>query len=146
MPKPSRYRVRNPEKYKGNSDHVVCRSSWERWVCVHCDTNPDIVEWASEEIVIPYSNPITKKNHRYFPDFYIKYKDGTQKIIEVKPDHQTKKPKASKKKTKAAVNQTVTFFVNNLKWKAASKFCERNNYKFEIWTENTLHDMGARGL
>ena len=56
---------------------------------VYCDNNPNILEWGSEEIIIPYKSPLDKKVHRYFPDFFIKYKNSSGKIIreiiEVKP-------------------------------------------------------------
>ena len=56
---------------------------------VYCDLNENILEWGSEEIVIPYRSPIDNRIHRYFPDFYVKLKETTGKIkkyiIEVKP-------------------------------------------------------------
>jgi hypothetical protein len=38
------------------------------------DKDPSIVEWSSEEHVIPYRSPIDNRMHRYFVDFYIKKK------------------------------------------------------------------------
>ena len=56
---------------------------------VYLDTNPNIMEWKSEEFCIAYNNPITGGMSRYFPDFWIKYRNNnniiTQKVIEVKP-------------------------------------------------------------
>ena len=46
---------------------------------VYCDNNPNILEWGSEEIIIPYKSPFLKKVHRYFPDFFIKYKNSSEK-------------------------------------------------------------------
>ena len=42
---------------------------------VYCDKNDNILEWASEEIAIPYRSPIDNRVHRYFPDFYMKVKE-----------------------------------------------------------------------
>ena len=61
---------------------------------VYCDKNDNILEWASEEIAIPYRSPVDNRVHRYFPDFYMKVKERGGKIkryvIEVKPAKQTK--------------------------------------------------------
>ena len=55
---------------------------------VFCDNNPSIIEWGSEEVIIPYRAP-DGRVRRYFPDFYIKVKEKTGKltkyIIEIKP-------------------------------------------------------------
>ena len=41
---------------------------------IYCDTNNSVLEWGSEEIIIPYLSPWDCRIHRYFPDFYIKIK------------------------------------------------------------------------
>ena len=41
---------------------------------VFCDNNPSILQWGSEEIIIPYRAP-DGKLRRYFPDFYIKVRE-----------------------------------------------------------------------
>jgi hypothetical protein len=41
---------------------------------VYCDSSASIIEWGSEEIIIPYLSPWDGKKHRYYPDFYIKVK------------------------------------------------------------------------
>ena len=56
---------------------------------IYCDTNEKILEWGSEEIIVPYRSPVDNRYHRYFPDFYVKVKDKNGKIkkmiIEIKP-------------------------------------------------------------
>ena len=47
------YNPTNPQKYKGNSSNIIYRSLWERKFMVYCDTNSFILEWGSEEIIIP---------------------------------------------------------------------------------------------
>ena len=69
-----RYIPKNPKKYKGDPSKVIYRSLWERRFMTYCDSSVSIVEWGSEEIIIPYLSPWDKKIHRYFPDFYIKTK------------------------------------------------------------------------
>ena len=62
-----KFRPTNRTKYKGDPDNIIYRSLWERQVMKDLDLNVNVVEWASEEIVIPYRSPIDGKMHRYFP-------------------------------------------------------------------------------
>ena len=110
----------------------------------YCDSNVSIIEWGSEEIIIPYLSPWDKKIHRYFPDFYIKTKQhdgGTKKfIIEVKPKAQCKPPPSQpKRKTKRWFNEVKTWGVNEAKWKYANEWCLDNNMEFKILTEDHLN-------
>ena len=81
-----KYIPSNPKKYKGNPSNVIYRSLWERKLMVYCDRNEKVLEWGSEEIIIPYISPWDGKKHRYFPDFYMKVKqaDGSVKRFIVK--------------------------------------------------------------
>jgi hypothetical protein len=112
---------------------------------VYCDNNPSILEWSSEEVVIPYYSPIDRKWHRYFVDFYIKYKDSNgnikKNLIEIKPSSQTKppnKPESSSKPTRRYLNEVMTWGVNQAKWKAAVEYCKDKNFEFKIITEKEL--------
>ena len=109
---------------------------------VFCDTNPSILEYASEEFFIPYLSPVDNRIHRYFPDFYIKVQkqDGsTEKIIiEVKPYKETMPPKVNKRKTQRYLTEVKTYAVNTAKWDAAKQFCEKKGFKFQILTEKEL--------
>ena len=75
-----KYRPSNPEKYRGDYTGIVYRSLWELKFMKYCDSNENILEWGSEEIVLPYVSPIDNRYHRYFPDFYIKVKERGGKI------------------------------------------------------------------
>ena len=87
-----RYIPSKPRKYKGDPSNIIYRSLWERKFMVYCDRNDSILEWGSEEIIIPYRSPLDGRMHRYFPDFYVKVKqkNGSVKkmLIEVKPKAQ----------------------------------------------------------
>ena len=91
-----RYTPQNPQKYRGNPRNVIYRSLWERKFMTYCDQSDSIVEWGSEEVIIPYISPWDGLVHRYFPDFYIKVKQHDNKvkkyIIEVKPKKQCSPP------------------------------------------------------
>lgn len=103
--------LKNPNKYVGDLDKITYRSMWERNVMRWCDESADVVEWASEEIAIPYINPLNGKRARYYPDFYMKMKDGSLKVVEIKPKKQTRPPIPPSRKTKR--------FIENL----GSRFC-----------------------
>jgi len=109
---------------------------------VYCDRNDSILEWGSEEIIIPYRSPLDGKIHRYFPDFYVKAKqsDGSVKkiIIEVKPKKQCKPPEIPKRKTKYFIAEVRTWGVNKAKWEAAIEFCNDRQMEFMILTEDHL--------
>ena len=137
-----RYRPSNPKKYKGDSSNITYRSLWERKFMVYCDNQTKILEWGSEEIVLPYRSPIDNKVHRYFPDFYIKVKESNGKIkryiIEIKPKKQTVEPKMKKKKTKGYIYEVYEYAKNQAKWKAAEEFCKDRMWEFKVLTEEEL--------
>jgi hypothetical protein len=138
----SKYHPSNPDKYKGNPNNIICRSSWERKFCKWCDVNDNIIEWASEEFFIPYISPIDKRIHRYYPDFIVKMKDKSGSIktyvIEVKPKRQTLPPVKKSRVTKSFIYEAKTYEVNKAKWKAAKEWCEDRLLEFKIITEDDL--------
>ena len=137
-----RFKPKNYKKYKGDPTNVFYRSLWERRFMVYCDNNPNILEWGSEEIIIPYKSPLDKKVHRYFPDFFIKYKNSSGKIIreiiEVKPKRHLSPPKEPKRKTKRYLGEVNTYIINQAKYKAAEEFCKDRKLGFRILTEEHL--------
>jgi len=132
------YRPTNPKKYAGDPTRIVYRSNWERKFMVYCDRNEDIIYWASEELAIPYVNPIDRKVHRYYPDFIIKTKKGKRYMIEIKPSAQTKKPRPKTKKSKAFMRESLEYIKNVAKWQAADTYCNDNGLEFKIFTEKEL--------
>jgi hypothetical protein len=137
-----RYNPKHPEKYKGDSNNVIYRSSWELKFMIYCDNNKNILEWGSEEIFIPYVSPVDGKKHRYFPDFYIKTLNKSNQVkkylVEVKPLYQVIGPEVNKRKTKRYINEVMTYAVNQAKWKAAKEFCLDHMWEFIILTEKEL--------
>jgi hypothetical protein len=136
-----KYKPKNPEKYKGNPENIIWRSTWEARVMKQLDENPNVLWWGSEELFIRYYNPIDNKIHRYFPDFVVKVKrkDETTMtyLLEVKPDVQTRPP-TQKKKTKRYLEESKTYIINQSKWKAASEFCKDHGWEFKVLTEKDL--------
>jgi hypothetical protein len=137
-----RYTPKNPKKYRGDYHNIIYRSLWERKFMVYCDNSDNILEWGSEEVIIPYLSPWDGKIHRYFPDFYIKVKQASGNIkkfiIEVKPKKQTRPPKPVTRKTKKWLNEIKTYSINDAKWKHAKEWCKDNDMEFKILTEEEL--------
>ena len=144
-----RFRPKNPNKYKGNPSNIIYRSLLERRFMVYLDNNPSILKWCSEEIIIPYVSPVDNRVHRYFPDFYMKYKnkDGVIKedLIEVKPFSQCSPPNPKKKLTKTGstskryLKEVQTYIVNEAKWKQAQNYCKDRNWYWRILTEKDIN-------
>jgi len=132
---------KNRSKYKGDSENVVYRSSWELRVMKWLDENPSVIWWASEELIIKYKSPIDQKIHRYFPDFIVrlKQKNGTEStvVIEIKPYKQTIKP-VQKRKTNRCLQEAATYAVNQEKWRAADLFCKEHGWQFKVLTEKDI--------
>lgn len=135
----TKYTPKNIQKYVGDHTKITCRSLWERNVCKFCDDHPSIMKWSFEEIAIPYISPIDNKMKNYYPDFLIEFiVNGNKKVwlIEVKPKKQTML------KENASKNEKYTWAVNNAKWDAAKRFCEKNNIEFKLLTERELFTNG----
>lgn len=147
-----RFKPKNPKKYKGNHTQIVWRSLWELKVMTYLDSHNDVLQWSSEEVIVPYINPIDGKPHRYFPDFVVtrKLNNGTIRtiMIEVKPAYQTKpatiKENATRRQHRRAVRNQMTYFVNKAKWEAAEAYCKAVGWQFQILTEKELGIKNGR--
>lgn len=136
------FKPRNPDKYIGQG-YPTYRSGWELKFFRWADTNDSILHWGSENIIVPYINPLDQKVHRYFVDNFIvfKDKDGNKKkfLIEIKPSKQVQKPEASNHKKKSTIlYEQTTWITNQAKWEAAKKWAEKKGYQFIILTEKEL--------
>jgi len=135
------YKPINRNKYKGSKDPVY-RSGWELKFFKFCDGNPNVLEWTSEGIIIPYVSPVDNKVHRYFVDNMVYIKEGEVKkryLIEIKPSKQTVPPTESKRKKKSTmIYEQVTYAQNRAKWAAAMDYAKKHNMEFKIITEKEL--------
>ena len=113
----------------------------------HLDTNPNVLEWQSEELFIPYIDPVTNRKRRYFPDFVATFimPDNTIQtmMIEVKPKKQTMEPKVKTKKTKQYIYEVTTWATNQAKWKYANAYCQDKGWYFKILTEDDIFGKKA---
>lgn len=145
-PKPRKWFPKNPEKYVGDVNNIVARSSYEIKFLNYCDDHPEILKYSSEELVIPYYSPVDNKMHRYFVDFLIAIRTQSGEIkryaVEIKPFFQTEPPKnrevSTKKQKKRLMEETMTFSVNQAKWNAAKEFCRKKGMDFIVLTEKEL--------
>jgi len=136
------FKPNNPSKYRGDFTNIIYRSRWELLFMSYLDKHPDVLQWSSEEIIIPYRSPIDGQLHRYFPDFWIKKRTRSGKInvtvVEIKPYAQTKEPKVQKRLSKSYLYEVKTWGINSAKWKAAREFCKDRGWEFMIMTEKEL--------
>lgn len=135
------YRCINRQKYAGNREPRY-RSGWEHAFMRFCDTNDNIVQWASECISIPYRHPLTGRQTIYVPDFFIQYrtKDNQTRaeVIEIKPKKQ------SVLESKASARDRAVIAVNYAKWDAATKWCRRQGLMFRVITEDDIFRNGKK--
>jgi hypothetical protein len=130
------FKPRYPEKYVGDVNRIIYRSSWELNFNISLDGNPNVIKWGSECVAIPYVKPTDQKVHKYYPDYFVMYKDVDgfihKEIIEIKPSTQTALSK------RANLYEQLTYAVNIAKWESAKKWCERFGVTFRIITEKEL--------
>jgi len=138
--KQGRYTPKNPDKYVGNLEKIRYMSSWELHFHKFLDSNPNVLKWSSEEIAIPYIKPTDGRVHRYFPDYWVEFKDADgnlkQEIYEVKPKQQTRRTRSKNPKTK--LYEDITYAINIAKWEACANFCTKYGITFRIVTEEQI--------
>lgn len=135
------YTVRNADKYVGRGAPRY-RSSWEWAFMNFCDTNENIIQWASEPVRIPYRHPLTGKHTTYVPDFIVTYRGPNNttraELIEIKPKSQSMIEDKMKSRDRAIVA------INYAKWHHASLWAKANGLVFRIITEDDIFRNGKK--
>ena len=130
------YTVLNASKYSGSGTPVF-RSSWEQTFMQLCDTNPNVMAWASEPVRISYQHPLTGKVTSYVPDFVIVYRDAkgnkNAELIEIKPANQSN-PKFARGRA-----QQAQVAINYAKWDAATHWAKKRGMKFRVLNEGDIY-------
>lgn len=133
---------KNGHKYVGKHKPRY-RSGWELTFMTFCDTNDNVIYWASESMAIPYMNPLTGKKSNYIPDFFVVYQNkyGKQiaEVVEIKP----KKQSLIESKAASARDRMVVA-VNHAKWQAAMAYCKAQGFTFRVITEDDLFYKPSR--
>lgn len=142
------FRCINPKKYVGDASKIVYRSSWELTVMRRFDSDPDVLAWSSEPIIIPWADPMNEnKVRRYIPDFMVKRRrpDGVVEtiIVEVKPSkesplHSTPKRGKGRKSEKRFIAEVMTHEHNKRKWESAMRYAAKHGMRFMVMTEKEL--------
>lgn len=133
------FKPKNLKKFIGTK--AVYRSGLELKFFRFCDDNPNILQWSSENVVVPYVSPLDKRVHRYFVDNYIMIKEGDKVkryLVEIKPFSQTKPPKTKYRKKQHLLYEQRQWAVNTSKWDSARKFAKKQGWEFIIITEKDL--------
>lgn len=143
FPTPKKFEPMFPEKYIGDVNQIISRSSWETKLFKWCDLNENVLSWNSEDIIIPYFSNADGKKRRYHIDVYMRVKTKTgqykQYLIEVKPYVQTQKPKNTKRKKKETyLKECYDYQVNSDKWQHAIAWAKERDMEFIIMTEYEL--------
>lgn len=103
------------------------RSGWELEFCKFLDSKSDIAAWSYEKILIEYvSNKSTGKIRKYFPDFFVEYKDGEKHLYEIKP------------------KRRVSNLAVQKKAKAAIEWSNLHGMTYKMLTEDDLRQLGIK--
>jgi len=133
---------KNPTKYVGKHEPRY-RSGWELSFMNFCDSNKNIIYWASEALIIPYRHPITGKKTNYIPDFFVVYENKNRmkiaEVVEIKP----KKQSLIESRAVSAKDKLVVA-INHAKWQAAMAYCKQQGYTFRVITEDDLFYNGRK--
>lgn len=136
------YTPKNPQKYIGNHKPRY-RSGWELTFMTFCDTNNNILYWASEAMRIPYKHPVTGKPTIYVPDFFVVYENKFGKkvaeVVEIKP----KKQSVIESKVASAKDRIVVA-INHAKWASAKAYCQQQGFVFRVITEDDIFRNGTK--
>ena len=137
-----KFSFKNKQKYVGTKTPTY-RSGWEHAFMRLCDEHPNVYQWASESIRIPYRHPLSGKYTIYVPDFFIVYmdKEGRKhaELVEVKPKSQMTMENAGRSHAKK--KQVI---INQAKWEAANAYARQHKIRFRVVSEEQLFHQGTR--
>lgn len=104
-----------------NNDIIEFESQLERNLIYILERRVDVEIYCEQPIIIEYFDG--NKKRKYIPDFYIKYFDGKEELIEVKYQNELLEKKEALEG----------------KFKAAREFCNSNNILFKVLTEDDIN-------
>jgi hypothetical protein len=134
------FKPRNPQKWV--NDKIIHRSGLERKWFTLFDLDPNVLKIGSENVVVPYYDPVKKKVRKYYVDVVLKYKDRDGnikiKLVEIKCYGESIQPKRATRITEAYKSSVMTFVTNEAKWEAATKYALARGWEFAVLTEKHL--------
>lgn len=131
----------NKSKFIGT--RATYRSGLELKFMRFCDNNINVIQWGSENVIVPYISPLDGRVHRYFVDNYVVIREGltvNRYLIEIKPSSQLKIPTTKYKKKEHLIYEQSTYIINQAKWAAAAAYALKHNCIFKIITEKELNN------
>lgn len=99
---------------------VFFRSSYEKKAFIKLDDDDNVKSYKSEFVSTEYYNPEKNINSSYLIDLLIEYQDGSQKLVEIKPE------------------KWLQDEVIRLKIEAGENKAKDMGIPFEVWTEMSL--------
>jgi hypothetical protein len=134
------FKPKNPSKWVNSK--IIHRSGLERKWFTLFDLDPSVLAIGSENVVVPYFDPVKQKVRKYYVDVVLKYKDRDGnikiKLIEIKCFSESCQPKKPKRLTEAFRSSVMTFVTNEAKWEAATKYAKARGWEFTVLTERHL--------
>lgn len=109
--------------YQQNDKEIYYASSFELKALTILETDSNVKSFDRCKLRVKYKKTSTGLTHNYLPDFEVKLKDGSTKIIEVKAKWQLEE-----QETKEKLSQAKEYFDNI-------------GVQFEIWTEDTFEEL-----
>ena len=140
---------------KKNNASYTYRSSYELMCFIKLEQNPDVIQYLSETMSIPYidSKGLTRK---YIPDLLVLFADGSMCIWEIKPlamlkDADVKAKAAACKKhlrdTYKERNIKYEFITENKLFKNAKEYTDfLNSIKGKDFSKKNAHSFSSETL
>jgi hypothetical protein len=164
------YKIQNREKYIGDPNLCIYRSSWEYGFSKWCDYSPSVKRWSSEPMKVPYYDRVSKLDEckklgldpnnpknwvvkNYNLDFWCEIDKGEGIVekwfVEIKPKDQLKKPvppsnTAPLKEIKKFNLKAKEYLLNEAKFAALNEWAQKSGAKFYIFTEDSLQKIIGR--
>jgi hypothetical protein len=142
------------EKYIGNPNSIIYRSSFEKKMFMMLDMDKDVIKWNSECIKIKYFYPVDKKFHYYYPDvLFVKNINGKEVTIIAEIKAKTfftcpKKPpqNATKKQKIRYLKQKSIYIKNVFKKKYLDEYCQKMGYYSKVYTDDFFKKIDEESL
>jgi hypothetical protein len=124
------YKIQNLHKYVGkliDPPYLPFKSLLESRIMKILDISDQYKNWGYEIITIPYK--MIDGMHNYHVDFYVEYHNGLKELWEAKPANIVNKDYTTN------VDLIEQYKKNEIKWKYAYDWCDKQGFVFKIITD-----------
>ena len=84
-----------------NNREYIFRSTYEFAYFYILEQTDDVMSYIVEPFHLPYKHPFNGKIRKYYPDIMVLYRDGTMKLLEIKPASMVTDPVVARKASAA---------------------------------------------